>query len=335
MKVLKWPKRAAAAVRTVWNPVLMMVFMMVSVFALSGCSQIRQGEEIRKEEMYTLPQVMTIAATERNRYQKVYTSQIWEAVTDENGTTMKDMLLSQIRTFLEDLETMNRLAESREIIISGAEQDQIQKLADVYYEGLTEGDLDYIQVSKQEVERLYEKYYMANKLVNELTKDVDLEISDSEAKVIDLQQIVLDSLETANQVYSQATAENADFEAIAKANTVSEEMKRSLGRGQETANYEEAAFALEEGQISAPVESDGKYYIIKCIDSYNEEETAKRKSELSLARKDQAFRSIYDEFRKTNPVTLPDSLWNQVSFEGGEECTTANFFDLYQEHFQK
>ena len=81
-------------------------------------------------------------------------------------------------------------------------------------------------------------------------------------------------------------------------------MKRSLGRGQETENYEEAAFALEEGQISAPVESEGKYYIIKCIDSYNEEETAKRKSELSLARKDQAFRSIYDEFRKQNPVTL-------------------------------
>ena len=59
---------------------------------------------------------------------------------------------------------------------------------------------------------------MANKLVNELTKEVDLEISDSEAKVIDIQQIVLDSLETANQVYNQATAENADFEAIAKAN---------------------------------------------------------------------------------------------------------------------
>ena len=38
---------------------------------------------------------------------------------------------------------------------------------------------------------------MANKLVNELTKEVDLEISDSEAKVIDIQQIVLDSLETA------------------------------------------------------------------------------------------------------------------------------------------
>ena len=68
-------------------------------------------------------------------------------------------------------------------------------MTDAYYEGLTEGDLNYIQVSKQEVEHLYEKYYMANKLVNELTKEVDLEISDSEAKVIDLQQIVLDSLE--------------------------------------------------------------------------------------------------------------------------------------------
>lgn len=326
MKAFRWGKRAKAVCAAL---------LLTAALILSGCSREHQREETGKEDMYTLSQIMTIAATERNRYQKVYTSQIWEAVTDENGTTMKDMLLSQIRTFLEDLETMNRLALSKEITLSGAESDQIHNLAKQYYGELTEGDLAYIQVSQQEIERLYEKYYMANKLVNELTKDVDLEISDSEAKVIEIEQIALDSLDEANQVYAQVTAENADFTAIAKEYTVLEEVKRSLGRGQETESYEAAAFALEDGQISQPVESDGKYYIIKCINSYNEEETLKRKSELSLARKDQAFRSIYDEFRAANPVTLPDSLWNQVSFDGGEECTTTNFFDLYQEYFQE
>ncbi len=311
------------------------ILLAAQILTLTGCGRLYQGEEAGKEEMYTLSQMMTIAATERNRYQKVYTSQIWNAAADENGTTMKDMLLSQIRTFLEDLETMNQLAKSREIVMSGAEEEQIKKLANVYYEGLTEGDLAYIQVSEQEIERLYEKYYLANKLVNELTKEVDLEISDSEAKVIDIQQIVLDSPETAEQVYSQVTAEGADFEDIAKQNSVSQEIKRTLGRGQETKNYEDAAFALETNQISAPVESDGSYYIIKCINSYNEEETLKRKNELSLTKKDQAFRSIYDEFQKANPVRLPDTLWNQVSFDGGEECTTTNFFDLYKEYVQE
>ena len=149
MKAFRWGKRAKAVCAAL---------LLTAALILSGGSREHQREETGKEDMYTLSQIMTIAATERNRYQKVYTSQIWEAVTDENGTTMKDMLLSQIRTFLEDLETMNRLALSKEITLSGAESDQIHNLAKQYYGELTEGDLAYIQVSQQEIERLYEKY---------------------------------------------------------------------------------------------------------------------------------------------------------------------------------
>lgn len=300
---------------------------------LSGCDKSVQREEVRQEESYTLSQIMTIAATERNRYQKVYTSQIWEAVTDENGTTMKDMLLTQIKTFLEDLETMNLLAGEQGIEISGTELDRLHRLGQAYFQELTKGDLEYIQVTEQDVISLYEKYYLANKLVNELTKDVDLEISDSKAKVIDILQIVMDSLETAQQVYQEAIAEDADFEALAKSYSISDEIERTLGRGEESSAYEEAAFALEDGQVSPLVTVNGMYYIIKCVNSYNEEETLVRKSQLSLAKKDQAFRSIYDSFQAENRAGIPDSLWSQVTFDGGEECTTTNFFDLYREYF--
>lgn len=311
--------------------------IVLAVFAilllLSGCDESVQGEEVSQKESYTLSQIMTIAATERNRYQKVYTSQIWEAVTDENGTTMKDMLLTQIKTFLEDLETMNLLARERGIEISGTEMDRLHRLGQAYFQELTKGDLEYIQATEQDIISLYEKYYLANKLVNELTKDVDLEISDSKAKVIDILQIVMDSLETAQQVYQEAIAEDADFEALAKSYSISDEIERTLGRGEESSAYEEAAFALEDGQVSPLVTVNGMYYIIKCVNSYNEGETLVRKSRLSLAKKDQAFRSIYDSFQAENRAGIPDSLWSQVTFDGGEECTTTNFFDLYREYF--
>lgn len=44
-------------------------------------------------------------------------------------------------------------------------------------------------MDKQDVYELYEDYHLANKLVDELTGQVDLEISDSEAKVITVQEI--------------------------------------------------------------------------------------------------------------------------------------------------
>ena len=321
----QWRRRGA-----VW---LTALALLAVPLPLSGCDKTVQKEEVQQEEQYTLSQIMTIAATERNRYQKVYTSQIWEAVTDENGTTMKDMLLAQVKTFLEDLGTMDLLARERGIEISGTELDRLHRLGQAYFQELTKGDLEYIQVTEQEIISLYEKYYLANKLVSELTKDVDLEISDSKAKVIDILQIVMDSLETAQQVHQEAMAEDADFEALAKSYSVSDEIQRTLGRGEESSAYEEAAFALEDGQVSPLVTVNGKYYIIKCVNSYNEEETLIRKSELSLAKKDQAFRSIYDSFQAENRTEIPDSLWSQVTFDGGEECTTTNFFDLYKEYF--
>ena len=54
--------------------VVLMVFLLAA-----GCSR-SAAVELGKEEVkrsYTKGQLMTIAATERNRYQNIYTSQIW------------------------------------------------------------------------------------------------------------------------------------------------------------------------------------------------------------------------------------------------------------------
>ncbi len=305
----------------------------ITVSAVTGCSRTSGEARAGEGEQYTLPEIMVIAATERNRYEKVYTDQIWTVEVDDAGTTMEDMLLSQIRTFLEDMETMRLLAETRGIELTASEVSQVYSLAQEYYGTLSPGDLAFTGVSEEDIQILYERYCLANRLVNELTKDVNLEISDNEAKVIAVQQITVSSPETAQTVYGEVSAEGADFAAVAKEYSENEEIDRLLGRGEESESYEEAAFSLEDGQISQPVESDGKYYIIKCINSYDEEATAVRKSQLSLARKNQAFRSIYDQFEEENPVEISDELWSQVSFDGGEDCTTTDFFDLYHEYF--
>lgn len=301
--------------------------------ALWGCQRTGGEKEGEESGSYTLPEIMLIAATERNRYEQVYTSQIWTAVVDESGTTMKDLLLEQIRTFLEDLETMNQLAEAQGIEIDPVEKDQLYQLSREFYQGLTDGDKEFIGISEKEVQALYERYFLANKVVSELTKDVDLEISDSEAKVIQVQQIVTESMDMAWIAYAQVIAEGADFASVARTNSIDPVVSRTLAKGEETESYEEAAFALEEGQISQIVESDGRFYIIKCTDPFDEEATLERKSQLSLARKEQAFRGIYDEFQAEHPAEVPDSLWSQVRFEGGEDCETSNFFDLYRKYF--
>ena len=57
---------------------------------------------------------------------------------------------------------------------------------------------------------MYEAYHRANKLVDELTKDVSLEISDSEARVIQVQEIAVSEEAKAQEVYEKVVSEGAD-----------------------------------------------------------------------------------------------------------------------------
>ena len=44
---------------------------------------------------------------------------------------------------------------------------------------------------------------------------------------------------------------------------------RQLGRKEESQEFEDAAFALSAGQVSQVIESNGTYYVIKCISDYD------------------------------------------------------------------
>ena len=171
------------------------------VIMAAGCGESAPiTSEAEVVEGYTDAQIMLVAVTERNRYNKIYTGQIWGIQVDREGTTFQEYLLGEVRHFLEEVKTMNRMADQEAITLTNQEQERLRELAEDYYGSLTETDRSYIGVSQEEVYQLYSDYYRAEKLVNELTKDVDLEISDSEAKVIRVQEIQIRSHEEAQRI---------------------------------------------------------------------------------------------------------------------------------------
>ena len=84
---------------TMRNDVYMdIVLIIVSlVFVLSGCKNgFPKMPETRENQDYPKAQAMIVVATERNRYEKTYTDQIWD-VTLENG--QKPIFWIRCRTF--------------------------------------------------------------------------------------------------------------------------------------------------------------------------------------------------------------------------------------------
>ena len=187
--------------KTTWKKVICGI---LCLSMLTGC---QKGISVITEKAsgmdYSIAEMKMIAVNERNRYQKVYTDQIWSTAITEEGMTYQDYLSQQVRYFLQNMKTVTLLAKDKGIELTTAEKEEAGKLAESYYSGLSEADLAYIGASKEEVDAMYQEYCLANKAVNELTKDVNLEISDSEAKIIIIDEIKTESEETAQEVLTK------------------------------------------------------------------------------------------------------------------------------------
>ena len=188
-------------------------------------------------------------------------------------------------------------------------------------------------ITEEDAAVLYQDYFTANKVVAELTKDVDLEVSDSEAKVITIRRVRLSGREAAEAIYARLMEEGSDFSAVVRDVTGSTPPEEQLGRGEEAEAVEEAAFGLSTGEISPVTEAEGSFYIIQCVNDYDMDATRERKSQIHKERKNWAFQQIYAQFQTEHKVSIPEELWAEISFDGGENVASDNFFSLYEDEF--
>lgn len=307
----------------------------LALFLLAGCGPREASMEGERaaEADYTQGQIMVIAATERNRYQNIYTSQLWQVEADPEGNTFEEVLKDQMGRFLVELATVDQMAQEQGVELTSQEEDSLKSLSQEYYAGLTQEDLDYMGVAQDEVYDLYCMYYRADKMVEEMTQGQNLEVSDAEAKVIEIQQIRLDTREEAEEVLTLAQEEGADFASLGARYSTDSQLARSMEWSEEMDALGEAAFALEQDAVSGIVEQDGGYYILKCVNAYDQEATAVRKERLAQEKKSEAFSGIYEPYAAEHVVVLAADTWESVDFSLGEGCTTDNFFSLYQSYF--
>lgn len=308
------------------------VFLLASLL-LGGCKMgFPMLSEVKEIKSYSKPQSMIIVATERNRYQQSYSGRIWD-VKLPDGETFEAYLLVQVQDFLQEMKRLNLLANKKGITVTSAEKETLRRLSAEYYQSLTKDDIAYMGVTQDDVSALYEAYFLANKAVAQLTKSMNLEISDSEAKVITVDEITIADKAAAQEVLSQVQKEGANFEAIAGQCSEDAAIRKQLAKGEVPMEIEKAAFCLAPGEVSPAIESGGKYYIIKCVSDYDEAATQDRKERLYLQRKKEAFQKIYDQFNEENPVSFHQDSWEGIHFSKKDKTTTTNFFELYKKYF--
>lgn len=190
-------------------------------------------------------------------------------------------------------------------------------------------------MSKEEVSEFYRKYYRADKTVSQMTESRNLEVSDAEAKVIQVERMETDSKEKADELLNQVSEEKADFTSIAEKNSLNSQVEFSLEWDPDLEEPDKSAFTLEENEISGIIEKNGRFYIQKCVNAYDQQATALRKEQLAQKKKTEAFQEIYLPYQEKYRVQLKGDIWKNIDFSAGEGCSSDNFFSLYHGYFNK
>ncbi len=312
----------------------------------------KKDEVFRIETMSCmLPEIMIYLTNTQDQYESVFGKEIWK--TDLDGVTLEENVKETVLAQLAQVKTMNLLAEKHGVTLDEGEQKKVQEAAEMYYSSLNDTERDVLGADKETIEKLYAEFALANKVYEYIIKDINPEISDDEARTITVQYVLIktytrdgtgkrieysesakaDALRQAEEILEMARSENTDFEDLVLQYSEGEKGNYSFGKGETDSAFEEAAFNLETGEISGIVETPYGYNIIKCMNTFNREETDANKVKIVEKRREEVFGQEYDAFITSLTRTLNEPLWSQVTFIENEEVTTRNFFDIYNETF--
>lgn len=285
--------------------------VLILLISATGCTNIRFTTGTGKNRFavcgnYSISvQAADILISERKySYEDLFNNEIWNRSVGD--MTMEEYLLSDIKTLAGNVIYLNMMAEDMQINLTGDEEERISEYAKDYAE---DSGFD-----KADVEKLLQMLLIAEKSFYAMTEDVDTEVSTDEARTISVQYMFF----AVNDDVTDRMAENKASEALQKIEdgtdflTLAEEQSddsihsMEFYKGIYDKDFETAAYKLETGQVSPVVETEYGYYIIKCINDNIESDTAKRKSEIVLKRREELFA---DKFRQL--AEKKDILFNE------------------------
>ncbi len=332
-------------------------------FSLTGCANLENTKIVlitgfTENELFRIEdkscsesEFMVYLVNTQNSYEAGFGDGIWNVnIGDENMESyVKDKCLSTIA----QVKAMNLLAAESGIELTEPEISNAHAAASDYYSSLTDEDKKAMKgINEETLQEMYVEYATADKLYDYIIRDINPEISDDEARTITVEQIVLNAWELdskgdrvalegaqreavrskAQQILNQLN-EGTDFSVLMEQYNEAEEGTVSVGKGDVAPEIETAAFNLDNGEVSSIIETGDTYVILKCISTFNREETEANKIRIVEEKKREVFGEQYDEFAAKLSRVLNEDLYKKIHISETVDGTSVNFFDVYRNHF--
>ncbi len=299
----------------------------------------------------SVPEYMVYLTNTQNQYEHVYGSEIWDVALGD--VTLEDNVKDTVLAKIAQIKTMSILAENKGVSLSEEQEGKIQAAAAEYFGSLSEAEQTALAITQEEIAGLYREYSLADMVYRQIVDSVDPEISDEEARTITVEQIhmktyTIDSQgirmefsaamkaeveEDMHDIMAFVTEDGRDFTELANKYNEADTVRWSFRKGEVDIAIEEAGFSLATGQISDVIETEDGYYLLKCISTYDKEQTDANKQLIVQQRKNEAFGEEYDAFVETLSKKLNDKLFQNIELLQDERVDTDDFFEVYEKYF--
>lgn len=269
-------------------------------------------------------------ANYQNLYGTAYTLDLWQH--DFGDESLEEYIKNITMNELVTVVCMAQLANAREIMLSEEEQANIKSAAEEYYVSLSEAERSYLEVSQEDIEVYYERYALAQKVYFSLTGEISHEVSDDEARVIEVMQIFVTDAAKAAEVSAKLES-GEKFANVANAYNELENIQCFYSRDDVPKEVEEIAFAMDNDEISEQIPVEGGYYFIKCLNKYQPELTEANKVTIVEKREKAAFEGVYHEFILTLDSYINQEIWDSLQLDRTSTIQTDSFFKVYEKYF--
>ncbi|MBO5371633.1 MAG: peptidyl-prolyl cis-trans isomerase [Lachnospiraceae bacterium] len=321
------------------------LLLTVSVVAglLSGC-----GNKIDENATFATLDDTTItmgvanfcAKYEQAMYDSFYMSyfgeNMWESDLYGTGSTMTQDVKSEIADGLQDMYLLKAHMEEYGVSLTEEEEAAIAAAADEFIAANTKAAIKQVGAENREnVIEMLRLNTIQTKMYDRIVEDADTEVSDEEAAQRTFSYVLIDTsgyYDEESNLVEYTEEELAGLKATAETIAAAEDFDTAVtdaGYTVSTASYGsaadedatmdvavlEAADALAEGEISAVIETENAYYVVRLDSEYDEEATAAKKETLIEQKQNDYYNDIISGWKEKATWTINEEEWAKVTFE--------------------
>ena len=172
--------------------ILLCICLMVPMF--SGCGEKKEEPEQTSNgtlvfqygnNLVTKGEIYIYIETVRERYELQYGSDVWQTVLPDGGegASMENLTREEVVNEIVRVKTLCAHADEFGIVLNDEELSELNQKADDFCDGLTDEQLQSMEITKEKAEKVMQENAIASKVEAKILDDRKIEISDEEARM--------------------------------------------------------------------------------------------------------------------------------------------------------